>query len=53
MSKEQKKAFLDLLDKIEEFHKKMDELLLGLSDIEKAFVIGSYVWDLQVKSKKP
>lgn len=45
-------TLLKILDEIKAVHKKMDELLEGCSDVEKAFILGSYVWDLNVRKKK-
>jgi len=42
-------AFRKILEKIEDFHKKMDELLKDCTDVEKAFILGTYVWDCNVR----
>jgi chaperonin cofactor prefoldin len=47
-----KNTFSKILDKIEDYHKEFDKLLKGTTDVEKAFIIATYVWDLNVKSRK-
>lgn len=44
-------AFAEILKEIEEYHKKMDDLLKDCNDAEKAFILGTYVWRLRSADK--
>lgn len=52
IAKEKRDAFVKILEKIDGYHKQFDEILKGTTDVEKAFILGSYVWDLNMKSRK-
>jgi hypothetical protein len=45
-------AFAEIADKIGEYHKEFDALLKGTTEVEKAFILGTYVWNLNAKSRR-
>ena len=52
MEKVKKDAFVKILEKVEKYHKEFDEILKGTTEVEKAFILGSYVWRLNIKARK-
>ena len=47
-----KKTFTQILEKIDIYHQKFDNILKGCSDIEKAFILGTYVFKLKKKESE-
>ena len=47
-----KETFTQILEKIDIYHQKFDNILKGCSDIEKAFILGTYVFKLKRSETK-
>uniref|UniRef100_A0A6M3K5X4 Uncharacterized protein n=1 Tax=viral metagenome TaxID=1070528 RepID=A0A6M3K5X4_9ZZZZ len=45
--KKARMAFSEILKKIDSYHEKFDKILVGTTDVDKAFIFATYIWKLR------